>query len=55
MDKVHPQRIRSVEEWIRKENDKGLKLGLGSLWDRIQPENLQHVLKVSEDQRQGKL
>ncbi|KAJ3580323.1 hypothetical protein NPX13_g231 [Xylaria arbuscula] len=55
MDRVYPGRTRSAEEWLRKENEKGLKKGLGSLWDRIQPENLGYVLKVSEDQRQGRL
>ncbi|KAK5635736.1 hypothetical protein RRF57_011448 [Xylaria bambusicola] len=55
IDRIFPGRIRSVEEWIRRENENGLKKGLGSLWDRIQPENLGHVLKLSEDQRQGKL
>ncbi|KAI0520960.1 hypothetical protein F5B22DRAFT_634819 [Xylaria bambusicola] len=55
MDRVFPGRIRSVGEWLRRENENGLEKGLGSLWDRIQPENLGHVLKLSEDQRQGKL
>ncbi|KAI0393031.1 NAD(P)-binding protein [Xylariaceae sp. FL0594] len=55
LDRIYPGRIRSVEEWMRREHDKGLKLGLGSLWDRIQPENLGHVLKLTEDRRQGRL
>ncbi|KAI0455705.1 hypothetical protein F5B21DRAFT_523184 [Xylaria acuta] len=49
LDRIHPQRIKTVEEWLRKENEKG------SLWDRIQPENLGHVLKVTEDGRKGKI
>ncbi|KAI0402445.1 hypothetical protein F4802DRAFT_600047 [Xylaria palmicola] len=55
LDRIHPQRIKTVEEWLRRENEKGLKLGLGTLWDRIQPENLGHVLKITEDGRQGKI
>lgn len=55
LDKIYPGRIKSAEEWIRKEHEKGLRLGLGSLWDRIQPENLGHVLKITEDRRQGKI
>ncbi|KAI1427187.1 hypothetical protein F5Y12DRAFT_783512 [Xylaria sp. FL1777] len=53
LDRIYPRRIKSVEEWLRKENEKGLKQGLGSLWDRVQPENLGHVLKLTEDRRSG--
>ncbi|KAI0436722.1 hypothetical protein F4803DRAFT_556729 [Xylaria telfairii] len=49
LDRIHPGRIRSVEQWMRRENEKG------SLWERIQPENLGHVLKITEDGRQGKI
>lgn len=49
LDKIHPGRIRSAEEWLRKENEKG------NLWDRIQPENLGHVLKITEDGWSGAL
>ncbi|KAI1747447.1 hypothetical protein F4782DRAFT_543506 [Xylaria castorea] len=47
LDRIYPQRIKTVEEWLRKENEKG------SLWDRVQPENLGHVLKITEDGRKG--
>ncbi|TGJ81429.1 hypothetical protein E0Z10_g7347 [Xylaria hypoxylon] len=53
LDRIYPQRIKSAEEWLQRENEKGLRLGWGSLWDRIQPENLGHVLKVTEDGRKG--
>ncbi|KAI0967737.1 hypothetical protein F4678DRAFT_464994 [Xylaria arbuscula] len=53
LDRIYPQRMKTVEDWLRRENEKGLKQGLGSLWDRVQPGNLGHVLKVTEDQRQG--
>ncbi|KAI0183668.1 hypothetical protein EV127DRAFT_376434 [Xylaria flabelliformis] len=49
LDRIHPKRLRSVEEWMRRENEKG------SLWERIQPENLGHVLKITEDGRKGTL
>ncbi|KAI1816136.1 NAD(P)-binding protein [Poronia punctata] len=55
LDEIFPDRIKSVEEWIRREDEKGVREGLGSLWERIQPENLGHVLKLTEDKRQGKL
>ncbi|KAI1351115.1 hypothetical protein F5Y01DRAFT_304960 [Xylaria sp. FL0043] len=55
LDRIYPQRIKSAEEWLRRENEKGIKQGWGTLWDRIQPGNLRHVLKVSEDQRTGRL
>lgn len=55
LDEVHPNRIRSAEEWLRKEDERGRRLGKGTLWERVQPENLQKILKVSEDMRKGKL
>jgi hypothetical protein len=55
LDRIHPQRSKTVEEWLRKEHEKGVRAGLGSLWDRVQPENLGHVLKLTEDGRAGKI
>ncbi|RYP51770.1 hypothetical protein DL768_002956 [Monosporascus sp. mg162] len=55
LDEIHPNRIRSVEEWFRKEEKRGLDKGLGNLWDRVQPENQGPILKISEDMRQGRL
>ncbi|KAI3321450.1 NAD(P)-binding protein [Xylariaceae sp. AK1471] len=55
LDRIHPKRTKTVEEWIQKEHEKGLSAGLGSLWDRVQPENLGHVLKLTEDGRAGKI
>ncbi len=43
LDRIHPGRIRSVEEWLRKEEDKGL----GDVWNRTK--ELGHVLKWLED------
>ncbi|KAI1178952.1 hypothetical protein F4777DRAFT_575603 [Nemania sp. FL0916] len=53
LDRIFPGRIKSVEEWMRRENEKGLEAGLGSLWDRIQPQNMRHILKITEDGRKG--
>ncbi|KAI1080105.1 NAD(P)-binding protein [Whalleya microplaca] len=55
LDEIHPGRIRSAEEWFRREHERGVKAGLGGLWERVQPENMAHVLKLSEDGRSGRL
>ncbi|KAH7357993.1 hypothetical protein B0T11DRAFT_319180 [Plectosphaerella cucumerina] len=55
LDEIHPNRIRSAEEWFRKEDERGRALGLGSLWERVQPEKIGVVLKLHEDRRQGDL
>lgn len=55
LDEVHPTRIRSAEEWFRREDERGRALGKGGLWERIQPENRTPILKIGEDMRTGKL
>ncbi|KAI7969240.1 hypothetical protein EIK77_002255 [Talaromyces pinophilus] len=55
LDEVHPNRIKSVEQWYQQTNTQGIKDGRGSLWDRVQPENIIPVLKLVEDGMQGKL
>jgi len=55
LDEIFPARIKSVEEWFRRENERGVKEGLGNLWDRVQRENLKPILKLGEDNRKGKL
>lgn len=58
LDEIHPNRIRSVEEWLRREDELGSKLGKGSLWERVQPENFYKappLLKLTEDKRSGRL
>ncbi|KAA0070018.1 NmrA family NAD(P)-binding protein [Tardiphaga sp. P9-11] len=58
LDEIHPNRIKTVEQWLRKEEELGRKLGKGSLWDRVQPENASKqapILKSNEDRRKGKL
>lgn len=55
LDEIHPGRIRSAEEFFRREDEKGVRKGLGTLWERVQPDAMAHVLKLSEDSRTGKL
>ena len=55
LDEIHPNRIRSAEEWFRREDQLGRELGKGGLWERVQPENWTPILKVGEDMRTGKL
>lgn len=58
LDEIHPRRIRTVEEWLTREDQRGRALGMGSLWERVQPENMYSsapLLKLSEDKRKGLL
>ncbi|KAF2756012.1 NmrA family protein [Pseudovirgaria hyperparasitica] len=53
LDEIHPERIRTAEEWFRKEDEKGREDGKGSLWERVQKDSLRPLLKNTEDQRSG--
>ena len=58
LDDIHPKRIRTAEEWLRREDQLGKELGKGSLWERVQRENWgpdSPILKGTVDKRQGKL
>lgn len=55
LDEIHPNRIRSAEEFFRREEERRRLLGLESLFDSIQSGGLTPVLKVGEDNRIGKL
>jgi hypothetical protein len=58
LDAIHPGRIRTVEQWLRKEQALSEDSGAAGLWERLQPENMRHlppVLKLSEDRRKGVL
>jgi len=58
LDEIHPRRIRSVEQWLQREDQRGRQLGLGSLWERVQPHNMNAappLLKITEDRRKGRL
>jgi hypothetical protein len=58
LDEIHPNRIKTAEQWFRREDQLGRELGKGSLWERVQPENWRPdspILKGTADRRQGKL
>lgn len=58
LDEIHPGRIKTVEQWLRRQDEQGRQLGKGSLWERMQPENMQRtapLLKLVEDRGQGAL
>lgn len=55
LDEVHPNRIRTVEQWFWVINDQGIKDGRGSLWERVQPENMRPILKLAEDGMKGSI
>lgn len=57
LDEIHPNRIRSAEQWLRRADQLEREAGRGGLWEKVQPDNLQKhsILKIGEDQRRGKL
>ena len=55
LDEIHPNRIKTAEEWFRREDRLGRELGKGGLWERVQPESRTPILKIGEDMRTGKL
>ncbi|KAI0384317.1 NAD(P)-binding protein [Hypomontagnella monticulosa] len=55
LDEIHPNRIKSAEEFFRSQNEKGIKKGLGTLWERVQPDNMDHILKITEEKWSGRL
>jgi hypothetical protein len=57
LDEIHPERIRSGEQWIRREEERARSAGAESVRKRVQPETLavRTVLKLSGDHRRGVL
>ncbi|KAL0936306.1 NmrA-like family protein [Colletotrichum truncatum] len=55
LDEIHPNRIRTAEEFFRRENAKRHAAGLKDLFEDIETNNLASVLKLGDDNRQGKL
>ncbi|KAL7805292.1 hypothetical protein V8C44DRAFT_230355 [Trichoderma aethiopicum] len=53
LDEIHPNRIRNVEEWFRREEEKSKEQGSPGLWERATKPK--PVLKISEDGRRGRL
>ncbi|UGV28455.1 NmrA family protein [Rhodopseudomonas boonkerdii] len=57
LDRIHPNRIRSAEDWMRREERRAKESGSETLWERVQPGTItqRRILKLSEDQRRGAL
>jgi len=55
LDEIHPNRIKTAEEFFRREEEKLKAQGKGGLWEKVQRENLVPILKMGEDGRKGKL
>jgi len=53
LDDIHPNRIKTAEQWLQIEHQKDIDAGLGGLCERAV--NLKPVLKVAEDKRVGAL
>ncbi|KAL4996443.1 hypothetical protein BDV10DRAFT_187098 [Aspergillus recurvatus] len=49
LDEILPSRIKSIEEWFRREDQRGREEGRGSLLDRVQNGRRGLVLKIHED------
>ncbi|KAH8804902.1 hypothetical protein F5884DRAFT_430464 [Xylogone sp. PMI_703] len=55
LDEIFPGRIRSAEEFLRQQDERGRKEGLGGLYERLEKGDIKPILKIGEDQRRGKL
>ncbi len=55
LDEIHPNRIRTAEDFFRREEEKRRSQGLGTLFEAIQSNGLNSILKLGEDGRKGKL
>ncbi|EXA31904.1 hypothetical protein NW761_012439 [Fusarium oxysporum] len=55
LDEIHPNRIRTAEDFFRREEEKRKAQGLPSIFETIESGNLGMILKLSEDGRKGKL
>jgi hypothetical protein len=55
LDEIFPGRNKSAEEWLQREEERGIREGLGGLWDRIQESNIKMVIKAMEYGLNGRL
>ncbi|RGP66754.1 hypothetical protein FSPOR_6494 [Fusarium sporotrichioides] len=55
LDEIHPSRIKTAEEFFRREEEKRRSAGLGSIFEALENGSMGPVLKIVEDNRQGKL
>jgi hypothetical protein len=53
LDQIHPNRIRNAEEYFRREDEEGRNVGKGTLWERVQPENIAPILKIHMDAKRA--
>ncbi|RBQ73034.1 hypothetical protein VDGD_00880 [Verticillium dahliae] len=53
LDEIHPGRVKTAEEYFRREDARGRAAGLGTLWERVN--NLRPVLKIAEDGMRGRI
>lgn len=49
LDEIHPTRVKSAEDWFRRQDKIWQSSGKGGLWEKVQPENISPVLKRGED------
>uniref|UniRef100_A0A0B7K5L8 NmrA-like domain-containing protein n=1 Tax=Bionectria ochroleuca TaxID=29856 RepID=A0A0B7K5L8_BIOOC len=54
LDEIHPKRIRTAEEFFRREEERRRSLGIETLFEAIQKDELKSVLKLGEDNRNGR-
>jgi hypothetical protein len=52
LDEIHPGRVRSVEQFFTREDER-LRTEGTSLWEAVQPEGLKPILKLFEDGFRG--
>ncbi|APA16060.1 hypothetical protein SS1G_10193 [Sclerotinia sclerotiorum 1980 UF-70] len=55
LDRIHPNRIKTAEEFFRREDEKLRAAGRGGLFEVIQSNSLDMILKASADNRTGRL
>jgi uncharacterized protein YbjT (DUF2867 family) len=55
LDEIHPNRIKTAEEFFRREEERRRSLGLETLFESIQNGALTPILKLGDDNRNGKL
>lgn len=55
LDEIHPGRVRTAEEFFRREDERLKKESGGKtgLWESVQPGHERHSLKLTEDGRKG--
>ncbi|KAL9107318.1 MAG: hypothetical protein Q9227_007770 [Pyrenula ochraceoflavens] len=55
LDRIFPERVRSVEEWLRREDGRGRERGDGGLWERVRRGRVRAVTKKNDEGWEGAL